>query len=133
MTESDAADPVASADEAGPEPALTAEEARDLAAAFHDLSIAPLGRNYFDRYREVRDALDAMVEATDGPVTPDRLRDLVDAEDLEFMETIVRNLDSFAQQGLEREGSVEPYTSARGHADRLEPFLDLLRPHLSAD
>lgn len=128
MTAGDAA-----AEEEGPELALTAEEARDLAATFHDISIAPLGRNYFGRYREVRETLDAMVAAVEGPVSPERLREHVDAEDLEFIDTIVRNLDSFAQQGLEREGSVEPYTSARVHADRLEPFADLLRPHVSED
>lgn len=115
------------------EPALSADEARDLRQTFHDLSIAPLGRNYFGRYREVRQTLDAMVEAAEGPVSPGHLREHLDAEDLEFMETIVRNLDTFASQGLDREGSVEPYTSARDHADRLEPFLDLLRPHLGED
>ena len=117
----------------GTEPALSAEEARDLREAFHDLSIAPLGRNYFGRYREVRDALDEMVEAAEGPVSPDHLREHLDAEDFDFMASIVRNLDTFASQGLDREGSVEPYTSARDHADRLEPFLDLLRPHLAED
>lgn len=114
----------------GEEPALSSDEARDLRAAFHDLSIAPLGRNYFGRYREVRDTLDEMVEAAEGPVSADRLREHLDAEDLEFMASIVRSLDTFASQGLDREGSVEPYASARDHAERLEPFLDLLRPHL---
>lgn len=113
-----------------PEAALTADEARDLRAALHDLSIAPLGRHYFDRYREVREALDGLTDAAEGPVEPDLLREHLDAEDLEFMESIVRNLDTFASQGLDREGDVEPYSSARDHADRLEPFLDLLRPHL---
>lgn len=113
---------------------LTADEARDLAATFHDVSLAPLGRNYFGPYREVRDAIDGMVEAADGePVEPELLREHLDGEAFELMESIVRNLDSFAQQGLDREGRVEPYSSARDHADRLEPFLDLLRPYLSEE
>lgn len=120
----------AAGEAAGSEAALTAEEARDLTATFHDVSIAPLGREYFGRYREVRDTLDEMVVSAEGPVSPEHLREHVEPEDLEFMDLIVRNLASFADQGLDREGRVEPYASARDHADRLEPFVDLLRPHL---
>lgn len=116
------------------EAVLSAEEADDLARTFHDVSIAPLGQNYFRPYREARDAIDAMVEEADGgPVEGELLREHLNAEAFELMETIVRNLDSFAQQGLDREGVVEPYASARDHADRLEPFLDLLRPHLAEE
>ena len=111
--------------------ALEADEARDLARVFGDISIAPLGRNYFGRYREIREAIGEMVEAADGePVSAELLREHLDGEDFEFIDSIVRNLDTVAERGMKREGRVEPYTSARADADRLEPFRELLRPHL---
>lgn len=111
--------------------ALEAEEARDLEGAFRDVGIAPLGRNYFGRYREIREAIGAMVEAAEGEaVSVELLREHLDADDLEFIDAIVRNLDAVAERGMKREGHVEPYTSARADADRLEPYLELLRPHL---
>lgn len=107
-------------------------ELREFAEAVEALSIAPLGRNYFDRYREIRDRVRALVEEDGGAVTADRLGEHLDADDLEFLEAIVRNLDNFAEQGFRREGQVEPYLSARADADRLEPHLDLLGPHLGS-
>lgn len=116
------------------EPAIVAlepDEARDLERAFDDVSIAPLGRNYFGPYREIRDAIGDMVaEAEDDDVSVELLREHLDGDDFEFIDSIVRNLDTVAERGMKREGKVEPYTSARADADRLEPFLELLRPHL---
>ena len=113
--------------------ALEADEARDLERVFRDVSIAPLGRNYFGRYREIREAIGAMVEAAEGgDVSAELLREHLDDEDFEFIDSIVRNLDTVAERGMKREGRVEPYSSARADADRLEPFLDLLRPHLES-
>lgn len=113
--------------------ALEADEARDLERVFGDVNIAPLGRNYFNRYREIRQAIAGMVEAADGgDVSVELLREHLDEEDFGFLDSIVRNLDTVAERGMKREGSVEPYTSARADADRLEPFLELLRPHLEA-
>lgn len=113
------------------QPAMERGEVRDLAEVIRDVSIAPLGRNYFDRYREVRDAIGALAEDTENGVGPEDLREHLDEEDFEFLDSIVRNLDNFADEGYRREGEVEPYLSARADADRLEPFLDLLRPHLT--
>lgn len=111
--------------------ALEADEARDLVRVFREVSIAPLGRNYFKPYREIREAITEMVEAADGgDVSAELLREHLDEEDFELIDSIVRNLDTVAERGMKREGRVEPYTSARADADRLEPFLELLRPHL---
>lgn len=112
------------------EPALERSEAGELTRVVADVSIAPLGRNYFSRYREIRDRLAAMSREVEGAVAPAELREYVDGDDLEFLDSIVSNLRTFAEEGMRREGSVEPYTSARADADRLEPYLDLLRPHL---
>lgn len=106
-------------------------ELHDFADVVESVSIAPLGRNYFDRYREVRDAVRAMAAETQGSLTPDRLGEHLEPEDFEFLEVIARNLDNFAEQGFQREGEVEPYLSARADADRLEPYLGLMEPHLS--
>lgn len=112
--------------------ALEAGEAEDLERAFREISIAPLGRNYFGRYREIREAIGAMVEAAGGEdVSAGLLAEHLDGEDFEFMDSLVRNLDAVAEQGMKREGSVEPYASARDDADRLRPFLETLRPHLA--
>jgi len=111
--------------------ALDGEEIRDLARVIRDVSIAPLGRNYFDRYREVRDAIGALAEETENGVAAEDLREHLDEDDYEFLDSIVRSLDNFAGEGYHRKGKVEPYISARADADRLEPFLDLLRPHLT--
>ena len=50
--------------------ALEADEARDLERVFRDVSIAPLGRNYFEPYREIRDTISELVEAADGAPDP---------------------------------------------------------------
>jgi len=117
------------------EMALDAGQVRGLSETFADVSIAPLGRNYFERYREVRDAVRAMAEEGagegEGGVTPQRLSEHLDPDDLDFMETIHDSLSNFAEEGIRREGAVEPYLSAREDARRLVPFLELLRPHLS--
>lgn len=111
--------------------ALEADEARDLERVFRDVSIAPLGRNYFSPYREIRESIAEMVEAADGrDVSTELLREHLDEDDFEFIDSIARNLDTVAERGVKREGRVEPYTSARDDAERLQPFLDLLRPHL---
>lgn len=106
-------------------------EVREFVEAVEETSIAPLGRNYFDRYREVRDAVREIAEEDGGGVSAERLAEHLEADDYEFLEAIVRNLDNFAEQGFQREGQVEPYLSARADADRLEPYLDLIEPHLT--
>lgn len=105
-------------------------ELREFVAAVEEVSIAPLGRNYFDRYREVRDGVRALRDEDDGGVTADRLAEHLDADDVDFLQAIVRNLDNFAEQGFQREGQVEPYLSARADADRLEPHVAVLEPHV---
>lgn len=109
---------------------MEAEDLRAFADAMEAISIAPLGRNYFDRYREVRDAVREMERETEGALDAERLGEHLDADDYEFLEAIVRNLDNFADQGFQREGQVEPYLSARADADRLEPYVGLVEPHL---
>lgn len=118
------------AEEAAP-PVLDDEELRELAEVVAAVSIAPLGRNYFERYRDVRDAVREMSREVEGGVSGEELASRLDEEDYEVLEVIVRNLDNFAEQGFHRQGKVEPYTSARRDADRLEPFLELLKPHLA--
>lgn len=114
--------------------ALDADEARQLAEAVRDASIAPLGREYFSRYRRVRDDVEAMVEAADGgPVDPELLREHLDEEAFEFLDAIVRGLDNVAEEGIRRRGEVEPYVSAREDVDRLRPLLGELEPHFEAD
>lgn len=113
----------------GGDPTLDAADARDLADVFADISIAPLGRNYFGRYREIRESLKALAGEADTPVASARVREHLDEEDVEFMDAILRNLRNFADEGYRREGEVEPYLSARADVERLEPLLDLLRPH----
>lgn len=114
--------------------ALEADEARRLAEAVRETSIAPLGREYFTRYRQVRDEVQAMVEAADGgPVAPDLLREHLDEEAFEFLDAIVRGLDNVAEEGLRRRGEVEPYVSARADVDRLRPLMESLEPHFEAD
>ncbi len=116
------------------QPALEPEEARRLAEAVRELGIAPLGREYFGRYRKIRDAVAEMVEAADGgPVSGDLLHEHLDDEDLEFLDATVRGLDNFAREGLRRQGEVEPYVSAREDVDRLRPMLEELAPHFEAE
>lgn len=110
---------------------MAAEELGEFAEAVEETSIAPLGRNYFDRYREVRDAVREMAEEDGDALSEERLAEHLEADDYEFLEAIVRNLDNFAEQGFQREGQVEPYLSARADADRLEPYLELIDPHLT--
>lgn len=110
---------------------MDAEELRAFVEAVEEAGIAPLGRNYFDRYREVREAVRAMAGDDGDGLTSERLSEKFDADDLEYLETIVRNLDNFAEQGFQREGQVEPYLSARADADRLEPYVELIEPHLA--
>ncbi len=110
--------------------ALDADEARRLAEAVRETGIAPLGREYFSRYRRVRDEVEAMVEAADGgPVEPGLLREHLDEEAFEFLDAIARGLGNFAEEGLRRQGEVEPYVSARADVDRLRPLLEGLEPH----
>lgn len=109
--------------------ALTREEASELREVFSEVSIAPLGRNFFDRYREIRDAIDAMCEAAEGDVATEHLREHLDAEDVDFVRSIAENLETFAEDGVRRQGEVEPYVSARADAERLFPFVELLEPH----
>lgn len=114
--------------------ALDPDEARKLADAVAAMSIAPLGREYFSRYREIRDAVAGMVEAADGgPVNPDLLHEHLGEDDFEFLDAIARGLDNFAQEGLRRQGQVEPYVSARADVDRLRPLLRELEPHFEAE
>lgn len=114
--------------------ALAADEARQIAGAVSELSIAPLGREYFSRYREIREAVAGMVEAADeGPVDVDLLHEHLDDEDFEFLDAIVRGLDNFAEEGLRRQGEVEPYVSARADVDRLRPLLEQLEPHFEVE
>lgn len=112
------------------EPALTAEEAAELREVFSEVSIAPLGRNFFDRYREIRDAIDEMCGAVEGGVEAEELREHLDAEDVDFIRSIAENLETFAEDGTRRQGEVEPYVSARADAERLAPFVELLEPHV---
>lgn len=112
------------------EVALTREEAEALRDAFADVSIAPLGRNYFERYREIRDALRDLVEEAGGDVSPHLLREHVDRDDFDYVTSIVEHLRNFAEEGIRRRGEVEPYVSARDDIRRLEPYLELLEPHL---
>ena len=114
--------------------ALDADEARQLEEAFRDLSIAPLGREYFGRYREIREAISEMVaEAEEGPVDADLLREHLDADDVEYVDAILRGLANFADEGLRRQGEVEPYVSARADVDRVRPLLEELATHFDAD
>lgn len=117
-------------DDADEGAALEAEDLRELAEVFAEVSIAPLGRNYFGRYREIRNALQEWAGEVEDAVGPDEIRERLEEDDFEFMDAIVRNLRNFAEDGIDREGEVEPYRSALADADRLEPHLDLLRPHL---
>lgn len=112
---------------------LDADEARAFAGTVADVSIAPLGRNYFNRYREVRDAVKALASEAGEGVDEELLRQHLDADDLEFLALIVRNLENFAEEGLRRQGEVEPYTSARSHVQRLRPFVEDLEPHFDVD
>lgn len=109
--------------------ALTREEAEAVRDIFADMSIAPLGRNYFERYREIRDALGELVEAADGDVSPELLRSHLDADDVDYVTSIVEHLRNFADEGIRRRGEVEPYVSTRGDIQRLEPYLELIEPH----
>lgn len=113
------------------EAALEREEVERLREVFSDVSIAPLGRNYFRRYREVRTSLEELCESVEGDVSVDELTSHLDGEDLDFMESIVSNLETVAEEGMRRQGEVEPYVSAEADAVRLEPLLDLIRPYLS--
>lgn len=114
--------------------ALGADEARQLEEAVRELSIAPLGREYFSRYRAIREAVSTMVEAAGGgPVSGGLLREHLDGEDVEFLDAIVRSLANFAEDGLRRQGEVEPYLSARADAERLRPLLGELASHVDAE
>lgn len=114
--------------------ALDADEARQLEDAFRALSIAPLGREYFGRYREIREAISEMVgEAGDGPVGVDLLHEHLEDEDIEYVDAILRGLENFADEGLRRKGQVEPYVSARADVDRVRPLLEELAPHFDAE
>lgn len=118
----------------GADAALDADEARQLEEAFRELSIAPLGREYFGRYREIREAIADMVEASEGgPVDADLLHEHLDDDAVEFMDSILRGLENFADEGLRRQGQVEPYVSARAEADRVRPLLEELAPHFEAE
>lgn len=111
-------------------PALTREEAEAFGDVFADVSIAPLGRNYFERYREIRDSLAEMVDAAEGDVSAELLREHVDEDDFDYMTSIVEHLRNFAEEGIRRRGEVEPYVSARDDVRRLEPYLELIAPHV---
>lgn len=114
----------------GADPAIEREQAEELRRALHAISIAPLGRNYFGAYREVRDTVDRMVEESGGGLTDEAVSDHMDAEDLDFLDSILDNLRNFGEEGVRREGEVAPYTTALEDVNRLEPLVDLLRPHL---
>lgn len=117
-----------------PEPALDAGEARRLEEAFRELSIAPLGREYFGRYREIREAISDMVAAADGgPLDADLLHEHLEADDVEYMDAILRGLENFADEGLRRQGQVEPYVSARADVDRVRPLLEEVVPHFEVE
>lgn len=114
--------------------ALDADEAHQLEDAFRELSIAPLGREYFGRYREIREAISEMVgEAGGGPVGVDLLHEHLEDEDVEYVDAILRGLENFADEGLRRKGEVEPYVSARAEVDRVRPLLEELAPHFDAE
>lgn len=110
---------------------MDGDDVRELAEVVEELSIAPLGRNYFERYREIRDEIRSLAEEAEDGASADLIAERLDPDDVEFLEAIVRNLDTFAEQGFRREGQVEPYISARDDARRLEPYLELIEPHLS--
>jgi hypothetical protein len=109
--------------------ALTRAEAEAVRDIFADMSIAPLGRNYFERYREIRDALGELVEVADGDVSPELLRSHLDDDDVDYVTSIVEHLRNFAEEGIRRRGEVEPYVSTRDDIQRLEPYLELIEPH----
>lgn len=117
----------------GEELVMDAGEVRAFAETVADVSIAPLGRNYFDRYREIRDAVEGLAGAADGGVDAELLSEHLEGEDVEFLALIVRNLENFAEDGLRRLGEVEPYTSARSHVRRLRPFVESLEPYFDVD
>lgn len=111
-------------------PALDAEQTEELRRALHGLRVAPLGRNYFGPYREVREKVDRMIEESDGGLSADALSEHMDADDLDFLDSILDNLRNFGEEGVRRQGEVPPYTTALEDVGRLEPLVELLRPHL---
>ncbi len=111
------------------EPALDDGQLRRLRGVLADLRIAPLGRNYWERFRDIRAAIEALQERDEGGVDAATLAAGLDADDLDFLRAVAEGLRTMAEDGFRRQGRVEPYVSAEADAARLEPFLDLLAPH----
>lgn len=109
---------------------LSAEQAEGLREVLEEVSVAPLGRNYFRTYREVRKSVEELCSRAEGTVTEAELREVLDADDLDVLESVAANLETFAEEGIRRRGEVEPYASAKRHAELLEPYLALVRDRL---
>lgn len=113
------------------EPALGPAELERLRDVLGSVKIAPLGKNYWKRFRDVREAVDGLEEASGGGVTAGALADALDADDVDFLRAVAEGLRTLAEDGIRRRGRVEPYVTAEEDAGRIEPFLRLLEPHVS--
>ena len=110
--------------------ALDADALERLRAVLGSVKIAPLGKNYWERFRDVREAVAELEEAPGGGVTAETLSGGLGAEDVDFLRAVAEGLRTVAEDGIRRQGRVEPYTTAAADAGRLEPFLGLLEPHV---
>jgi len=110
--------------------ALDAAELGGLREVLGSVKIAPLGRNYWERFRDLREAVDGLEEAPGGGVTAEVLADALDEDALDFLRAVSEGLRSVAEDGFRRQGRVEPYATAAADADRIEPYLELLAPHV---
>jgi len=113
------------------DPVLSPAELEGLRDVLDSVKIAPLGKNYWKRFRDVREAVDGLGEGPGGGVTADALADALDADDVDFLRAVAEGLRTVAEDGIRRRGRVEPYVTAEADAGRIEPFLPLLEPHVS--
>lgn len=110
--------------------ALDAAELEGLREVLGSVKIAPLGKNYWERFRDLRDAVEGLEEAPGGGVTAEALADALDEDALDFLRAVSEGLRAVAEDGYRRQGRVEPYATAADDADRIEPYLELLALHV---
>lgn len=123
--------------ENGEEPAaagagLTRDQAETLGAVVDSVNIAPLGRNYYRRFREVAGSVEELCEQVpEEGISPERLREFLDPGDADLLSSLADSLRTFGEDGVRRQGEVEPYTTAREDAARLDPMAKLLKDRLA--